>query len=159
MRVFCALFLAAFIAGCAAYGRYQLDQRYGAPDPSRFDQSRSTAALPIEYRRDVKPILDSRCVVCHACYDAPCQLQLGSYEGVTRGANGERVYNAARLLAAEPTRLFQDAASNAEWRTKGFQPVLNERNSGVAPNREAGILARLLALKRRFEFPQYGLLP
>ncbi|QXP83804.1 fatty acid cis/trans isomerase [Methylococcus sp. Mc7] len=159
MRNIFALFLVALIAGCAAYGRYQLDQRYGAPDPGRFDQSRSTAALPIEYRRDVKPILDSRCVVCHACYDAPCQLQLGSYEGVTRGANGEWVYDAARLLAAEPTRLFQDAASNAEWRTKGFHPVLNERSPAAEPNREAGVLARLLALKRRFDFPQYGLLP
>lgn len=161
MRTLVALFLAALIAGCAAYGRYQLDQRYGAPDPGpgRFDQSRSIAALPIEYRRDVKPILDSRCVVCHACYDAPCQLQLGSYDGVTRGANGERVYDAARLLAAQPTRLFQDAASNAEWRNKGFQPVLNERNPGAEPNREAGVMARLLALKRRFDFPRFGLLP
>ncbi|WP_333687939.1 fatty acid cis/trans isomerase [Methylococcus capsulatus] len=159
MRPFIALFLLALVGGCAVYGQYRLDQRYGAPDPRRFDRPRSTAALPVEYRRDVKPILDSRCVVCHACYDAPCQLQLGSYEGVTRGANGEQVYDAARLLAADPTRLFLDARSTAEWRSKGFHPVLNERNSTTEANREAGVMANLLALKRRFEFPSYGLLP
>ena len=29
----------------------------------------------------MKPVLESRCVVCHACYDAPCQLLLSSYAG------------------------------------------------------------------------------
>ena len=26
---------------------------------------------PVSYEFDVKPVLESRCVVCHACYDAP----------------------------------------------------------------------------------------
>ena len=46
-----------------------------------------TLARPINYIEDVKPVLDNRCVVCHACYDAPCQLKLSSAEGIDRGAD------------------------------------------------------------------------
>ena len=24
------------------------------------------------YTRDIKPILDQKCIACHGCYDAPC---------------------------------------------------------------------------------------
>ncbi len=32
----------------------------------------------ISYNEKVRPVLESRCVVCHGCYDAPCQLKLSS---------------------------------------------------------------------------------
>ncbi|MCI0653276.1 MAG: fatty acid cis/trans isomerase, partial [Methylococcaceae bacterium] len=158
MRAIAALFLVILISGCAAYYGRSWDHLYGEADPARFDRLQGPVS-PVDYRRDVKPILDSRCVVCHACYDAPCQLQLGSYEGVTRGAHKDRVYDSARLFAAEPTRLFQDAGSNTEWRNQGFFPVLNERRPSAKANREAGVMARLLALKHRLDFPRSGLLP
>ena len=60
----------------------------------------------------VRAILEHRCAVCHGCNDAPCQLNLASYEGLTRGANREQVY-ATRLVATAPTRLFLDAHSSA----------------------------------------------
>lgn len=41
----------------------------------------------ISYREDVQPVLERRCVVCHACYDAPCQLLLSSHAGLDRGAS------------------------------------------------------------------------
>ena len=158
MRFFLTLILVILVGGCAAYSRYQWDQRYGQANPERFDHWQSLVSA-VDYRREIKAILDRRCVVCHACYDAPCQLQLGSYEGVTRGGHMDKVYNAARLLAAEPTRLFQDARSNAEWREKGFHPVLNERKQTRKANREGSVMARLLTLKRSLDFPQTGLLP
>ena len=34
---------------------------------------------------NVKEILDNRCVACHSCYNAPCQLKVSSYSGVLRG--------------------------------------------------------------------------
>ena len=34
----------------------------------------------ISYNKSVKPVLEKRCVVCHGCYDAPCQLKLSSYD-------------------------------------------------------------------------------
>ncbi|MGH8550786.1 MAG: fatty acid cis/trans isomerase [Methylococcales bacterium] len=159
MRILLAVFLVILAVGCATvYGRHHWDELYGPADPGRFDHLQSLTSQA-DYRRDVKPILDSRCVVCHACYDAPCQLQFGSYEGLTRGAHKDRVYDSARLLAAEATRLFQDAWTNTEWRIKRFFPVLNERQATAEANREAGVMARLLDLKRRLDFPRSGLLP
>lgn len=78
---------------------------------------------PITYLSEVKPILDSRCVVCHSCYNSPCQLKLSSFEGLDRGASKEKIYNASRLKTMDPTRLFIDAQSSSEWRQKKFSSV------------------------------------
>ncbi len=77
----------------------------------------------IDYLTEVKPVLDSRCVVCHSCYNSPCQLKLSSYEGLDRGASKQRIYNSSRLATMDPTRLFIDAHSTEEWREKGFSSV------------------------------------
>ncbi len=90
-------------------------------------------------------VFETRCVVCHGCYDAPCQLKLDTYEGVTRGGTTKRVYDAARLVAAEPTQLFVDAHGTAAWRDKGFHPVVPE---GVHADARASVLVHMLELKR-----------
>lgn len=83
----------------------------------------------ISYLQDIKPILDNKCVSCHSCYNAPCQLKLNSYEGLTRGGSKIGVYD-TRLRAIEPTRLFMDATSTHEWRTKEFFDVMqNDSNT------------------------------
>ena len=105
------------------------------------------------YSRDIQPILDRRCVVCHACYDAPCQLKATSSQGLARGASKEPVYDASRLLAADPSRLFVDADKPSEWRTRGFFPVLNERAPTPEANRTAGLMHRLLMLKSQHPMP------
>jgi hypothetical protein len=107
----------------------------------------------------VRPILEGRCVVCHACYDAPCQLKLGSAEGIDRGANSDKVYDGRRLRQAELTRLFEDAQTTAQWREKDFHPVLNERAQTREANREAGLMHRLLELKRSHPVEPGALLP
>lgn len=88
---------------------------------------------------------ESRCVVCHGCYDAPCQLKLGTYDGVARGASNDKVYDASRLVAADPTRLDIDAHGIDEWRKKGFHPVAPE---GTDADPRASLLVRMLDLKR-----------
>jgi hypothetical protein len=113
----------------------------------------------IEYWRDVQPILERRCAVCHGCYDAPCQLNLSAFEGIARGAHKKKVYDATRLVSAEPTRLFEDARSVAEWRQKGFFPVLREPAQPAADANRAGVLARMLALKRAHPLPAVAPLP
>jgi hypothetical protein len=95
---------------------------------------------PVEFEREVKPVLEARCVVCHACYDAPCQLQLGSHEGVVRGASKQVVYDTSRLRNAEPTRLGIDARGADAWRAKGFHSVLAPSKPGDS------LLVRMLAL-------------
>ena len=84
----------------------------------------------IDYQVEVKPILDKRCTVCHSCYNSPCQVKLDSFEGVDRGATKRAIYNAARLKAMDPTRLFTDARSTAEWRQKGFNSITESSVSG-----------------------------
>ena len=108
----------------------------------------------VDFYHHVKPIVDRRCVVCHGCYDAPCQLKLSSIEGIDRGASKELVYNGARLRASEPTRLFQDAQSTKEWRKKSFYPILNERRQTPASNLEASVIYQMLALKHKHPLPE-----
>jgi hypothetical protein len=144
-------------SGCASYGGAKLEQLYGAPAP----RDRVVAAIEqgdVDYWMDVKPVIEQRCVVCHACYDAACQLKMSSIEGIERGASAEIVYNQSRLKMAEPMRLFEDAQSVDEWRSMGFHPVLNEYGDSVEANREAGVMHQILKLKEQNPLPQDKLL-
>ena len=149
---------ATVAVGCSAYQQYQLDRLHGE-ERVRDREVAAVAAGAIDYDTQVRPILESRCVVCHACYDAPCQLKLGSPEGIDRGANSDRVYNGRRLRQTELTRLFEDAQTAAGWREKDFHPVLNERAQTREVNRDAGLLHRLLELKRSHPVEPGALLP
>lgn len=80
-------------------------------------------AEKIDYLSEVQPILVKRCVVCHSCYNSPCQLKLEAFEGLERGATKKAVYDSSRLQTMEPTRLFMDAHDAAGWRQKGFYSV------------------------------------
>ncbi|WP_447595666.1 fatty acid cis/trans isomerase [Aquipseudomonas campi] len=99
-------------------------------------------AEPISYSRDIQPILTAKCVACHACYDAPCQLNLGSDEGILRGASKVPVYDGARTKAQPTTRLFLDAHGEAAWRRKGFASVLDSQDD------QAALMARMIELGR-----------
>ena len=117
------------------------------------------AAEPISYSKDVKPILDSRCVSCHSCYDSPCQLKLNSVEGLTRGASKNPVYDHQRIKAVEPSRLFIDETSTEGWRKKEFFPVLNEQTQSPENAINNSLIAKLLSLKREHPLPDQGKLP
>jgi hypothetical protein len=110
-------------------------------------------AKEISYQQEVQPILAEKCVACHACYDSPCQLNLGSGEGIARGANQLPVYNGARTHAQDTTRLYLDAHGESEWREKGFYSVL-ERQQG-----QAALLSRMLELGHRAPLKPHAKLP
>lgn len=95
----------------------------------------------IDYQKEVKPILDRRCAVCHSCYNSPCQLKLDSFEGTDRGATKRAVYNASRLSSMDPTRLFIDAQTTDEWRKKDFSTVTG---SSVSDGLNDSIMIQLL---------------
>ena len=158
ISIFCTFLLAIVIGGCALYMGMQLDQKFGPPSPKNR-LTKTTGITTVNYRQDVKPILEARCIVCHGCYDAPCQLNLSAPEGIERGANKELVYNAGRLLAIEPTRLFVDAHSTAQWREKDFYPVLNERRQTREANLEGSLIAKMLQLKQQHPLPKVTPLP
>jgi hypothetical protein len=100
----------------------------------------SNPSSSISYTRDVQPIFTEKCVACHACYDAACQLNLGSAEGALRGATKVQVYNGRRSEAEAPTRLYFDAHSVTAWQQKGFYSVLDTQGS------QAALMARMLEL-------------
>jgi len=151
-------FITLFFAGCSLFIGVRMDKEYGKSAPQNRLISTSDTHT-VNYREDVKPILESRCIVCHGCYDAPCQLDLSAHEGIERGANTAIVYNTSRPLAAEPTRLFVDANSPAEWRKRNFFPVLNERRQTKEANINASLLAKMLQLKQKHPLPKSNPLP
>jgi len=114
---------------------------------------------PIAFEQQVKPVLERRCVVCHGCYDAPCQLKLSSGEGLQRGASQETIYDPSRITAMRPTRLFVDAKSTAEWRTRGFSAVLNEGLQDEESNLKNSVLYHMLHLKQQNPQPEVDKLP
>lgn len=153
-----ALVIASLLVtiGCVSMGGSQWDQRYGKAVPREV--ATSPQKVSRNYYQHTKTIIEQRCVVCHGCYDAPCQLKMESYEGILRGANPTRVYDGSRLLGASLTRLFEDAQSTEAWRSKGFHPVINERGNSASANINAGVMAQLLALKQDNPLPEDALL-
>lgn len=148
------------LAGCATLVADRLASRFGPADPARFDRPVVAAAGAPSYREHIKPILDHRCVVCHGCYDAPCQLKLGSWKGLARGLSKARVYGELRLHEAPLTRLGVDAQQASEWRRLSFEPVLNERAAAPQSRQlEASVLWRSLALKQANPLPAAAVLP
>ncbi|MEM7171767.1 MAG: fatty acid cis/trans isomerase [Pseudomonadota bacterium] len=125
-----------------------------------FDLLTTLPEAPISYARSVRPILEKRCVACHGCYDAACQLKLTSLEGIHRGLSKELVYDGARISGVEPTRLFIDASTTEEWRAKGFHPVLNETDDpSPESNLRNSVLYQALRLKQLNPQPRIGMLP
>ncbi len=112
-----------------------------------------------EYQRDIRPLMERRCLVCHGCYDAPCQLKLDSYQGLARGGTKEQIYSTERLSPASPSRLFEDAQTTAGWRVRGFSPVLPDQQDASEGDRRAGVLARMLDLKKQHPLPTGKVLP
>lgn len=139
------------VTGCAGLGLGLLDERYGTESPENRLLS-STPITPqhqiIDYVSEVQPIIENRCVVCHGCYDAPCQLKLEAPIGFERGASKKQVY-ASRVKAAPPQRLFEDSFSTQEWRDLGFYPVLNERTQSTQANRDSSLMYQMLQLKKQ----------
>ncbi|MBT8128131.1 MAG: fatty acid cis/trans isomerase [Gammaproteobacteria bacterium] len=123
-----------------------------------YDLLYSLPEETLSYDEQVRPVLESRCVVCHGCYDAPCQLKLSSPEGIDRGGNKKKVYNGARITADDPTRLFIDATTTEEWRNKAFHPVLNEGDANPLTNLEDSVMYRMLRQKQLYPQARTGVL-
>lgn len=105
---------------------------------------------------EVENILNNRCVVCHSCYDAPCQLKLTSPMGVLRGASKEVVYDTKRLTDAPTTRLGIDAQTVPGWRALGFYSVAHGSNQ---PANTPSLLEKYLELGHQNPLPPNQPLP
>ena len=123
MRVLAAALTLCALVGCATLSRDSFDERFGAADPQRYDQPAAPAPGGVSWRADVQPILQRRCVVCHGCYDAPCQLKLGAWQGVARGGSSENWSTTpTRLREAAPSRLVRRRAAALAVAREGLLP-------------------------------------
>ncbi len=152
LRLLFLLLLTLLFCGCSTLAALSFQQKYGSAAPKQREIT-VVADNSIDYWADVSPVLEKRCISCHACYDAPCQLKLTSPEGIDRGASKQKVYDAARLGPGQLTRLYEDAHTTEAWRHKGFFPVLNEYAETDEANRQASVMYQMLALKQQHPLP------
>ena len=96
-----------------------------------------------DYTARVQSIFDGRCIACHSCYNAPCQLSLQSHSGLARGATKLNIYDGSRPTSVAPSRLDIDGHSVPDWRAKGFFDVVG----GTEPPRT--LLMQLVSLRAR----------
>ncbi|MDC9524475.1 fatty acid cis/trans isomerase [Pseudoalteromonas sp. Angola-30] len=156
-KILISTFVLIILSGCAYLGNAHYNDLFGDEQTQQRIVPHDTGA-GAEFLQEVKPVLDTRCVVCHGCYDAPCQLKLSSPEGIDRGLSKELVYDGTRLLATTPSRLLFDATSTEQWRKKGFTPVLNERDQNPEANLAGGVLFNSLVLKQSAPLPENEIL-
>ena len=92
-----------------------------------FQGAKSQSALAgDDYSTRIQPIFTNRCIACHSCYNAPCQLNLQSYSGLARGATKLNVYDRSRLESVAPSRLDIDGHSVSDWRARAFFEVVGK---------------------------------
>ena len=102
----------------------------------------SPAETPVSFAKEIRPIIERKCVACHACFESPCQLRMDDPVGLLRGANKLPVYQGTRVDEASPTRLGVDAQDAAQWESLGFFSVLTDNHGS------GGLLLSLLRLGR-----------
>lgn len=126
---------------------------------------RQTASAPANspkpdlgiYLSKIQPIFDGRCIACHSCYNSPCQLDLTSYEGLTRGANKRNLYTFPKTKEALPTRLGIDAKTPEEWHQKefGFFSVLSPAQGESSNDLTTSTLFKMIDMRyKTFAPPQ-----
>ena len=125
-------------------------------------RERVVASLPanhVDYWSEVQPILDRRCVVCHGCYDAQCQLKLSSIEGIERGASKDRVYDSTRLTEAPtgPDAPRAELAAEAARTTGSASIEVPLADRGLAVDVDRHSLASARGMKSVGELGHGGL--
>ena len=159
MRSSTLALIATCVAGCATLKQDSLDTASALPTPPLRPASFHAAAAGVSYPRRCAAHPRHRCVVCHGCYDAPCQLKLGSWEGIARGTSKAPVYDASRLREAAADAIVHRRAMPRSGASKGFDAVLNERTPSPENNLAGSVLYRALALKQAHPLPDVKVLP
>ena len=116
-----------------------MDSLYG---PQAVRDRVADASADIDFEHAVQPIFNRRCLVCHACYDAPCQLKMENFSGPrSRREHRSPVYDSARLLEAPPTRLGDRRADDAAMARQGILSGAERARSDAAeqPARERAV--------------------
>ena len=148
------------LIGCDGFGKFALKDYMDSEQviPVAAGQSWYPEQENDEfYLTKVKPIFEKRCVTCHGCYEAPCQLNMQSYQGVRRGYHGIPVYNMDRKNNMAFTQM-NNAFPLSQWRNLGFHPVVshNEEDS-VNQNWEKSLLKIFVENGYKYNQPGFPL--
>src|SRR5690554_7295887 len=143
-KLIAAAFLALlFLAGCAEN-----------TTPPTFKQALPTAThQPVSFNEDVRPIVEAKCLACHSCFDAPCQLKMEYSDGLIRGAHKDPVYDGARTKTQKTTRLGIDAQTEQQWRDMGFYSVL------ARGDQTRSLFENMIRLGKQYQFAPNSKLP
>jgi hypothetical protein len=125
-----------------------------APPPVRIPPAALAQQSPApSFAKDIQPIFNRRCIACHGCLGSPCNLKLDSFAGVERGGFGINPYSDH---FGDVPRTDMDAASSlAQWRTRGFYPVLGRGDSPSA-RLDSSLMYRLLSAGTAFNRPGFS---
>lgn len=88
----------------------------------------SLSAFADNYRENIQPIFDNRCIACHSCLNGPCQLNLQNYDGFARGAHPKNAYDGTRIQSVSPTRPNIDGKTPIDWKNLGFFNLNTSKN-------------------------------
>jgi len=127
----CVLFLE--LAVYAALGLSHQPDHAASGSVLLTSKARQTHAEKAGSYEAVQKLFNARCILCHSCNNAPCQLKLTSFDGLQRGASRIEVIHPTRLQSIPPTRLGIDANSASEWHKKGFYPVADYKTNLIVP--------------------------
>ena len=123
---------------------------YPVPEPEELPKA---VTETVSFETDIRPIVETKCIACHACFDAPCQLKMESASGLVRGSSISEVYNGTRTESQQPTRLGIDADNEADWRALDFYSVLQAHQDSPA------LMAGMLKLGKQYPFEANSKLP
>lgn len=128
---------------------------FALPAPTRAPAQApaQTAAPAPSYAADIQPIFNKRCVACHGCIGSPCNLKLTSFRAVERGGFGVNPYSSHVL--AIPRTGMDVVQTTAEWRARGFHPVLS-RGGSKLENQYRSLLYQMVETGTRHNKPGFS---
>jgi len=139
--------LALLAIAFAASGLAQEPSQGSEPAPTK-----AGVAVP-SYTADIQPLFNMRCVACHGCIGSPCNVKLSSFRGVERGGFGESPY--ASHLEPYPRTGMDVVQTTAQWRKRGFYPVLS-RGASRQENLTRSLLYQLVKAGAAYNKPGFS---
>ena len=150
------LLCVALLAGLALIPACGEPASVSSTNSSQANSSTEAAGPPgtsSSYAGSVQPLFDNRCIACHGCLGSPCNVKLSSFRGVDRGGFGKNPYSTH--LEAYPRTGMDVVTTTAEWRERGFYPVVS-RGGTADQNRAGSLLYQLVTAGYQHNQPGFS---
>lgn len=151
IRRFLVPALAAFFVIFSSLGDRPANSSEVASDQNSVSEVISSTSP--SYTKVIQPLFDNRCIACHGCLGSPCNLKLSSFRGLDRGGFGKNPYS---IHFENYLRTGMDVVdSTAEWRERGFYPVVS-RGGSAEQNLSSSLLYGLLDAGQKHNQPGFS---